>query len=98
MSSKVMGCLALSWAAISNPNARISAQTKPIRRKICFMLSPLKRYQCASLEGLAESRMMSCFRRESNSAASGPEPIGKSEDAREGDHEEFAAVHARDKN
>src|SRR5689334_1300430 len=41
--------------------------------------------------------MMSRFRRESNSTASCPEPISEGEGGRGGNHEEFSAVHARDK-
>src|SRR5215467_5459475 len=95
MSSKVMGCFAVSCAAISNPNTRTTAQTRPYRRKMRFMLSPLKLQVCKA-ECLAELRMMSRFPSDSKSAAPRPEPIGERERGRRGDDEEFAAVHTSD--
>src|SRR5215467_12705448 len=92
MSSKVMGCFA-SWAAISNPHARISAMRAPLRREMPFILfSP----ENANVKpcGL---RMMSRFRRESNSAVASPKPIDECESGGGRDHEEFSVMHPSDK-
>src|SRR5690349_6383851 len=93
MSSKVMGWFAASCAVILKPEARTRAPTRPLRRRMPFISLS---YEDANVKGFVERRMMSRFRRESNSVNPRPEPIYEPEEGCCGDYQELATMHASD--
>ena len=64
------------------------------QKKAFHLSSP----EVAKVKTLAEPRIMSRFRDESNSVIPHPEPIEEGETRGDGDHQELTAVHAGNQN